>query len=184
MSVSTADEPASAPARSSAGGDQAPTPSALDLIRQMLGYEVALNRRVWDATATLSPEAFVAPVDYGHGSIRNHLVHLAMVDIGWLHGVRSGGERKAPPSLDDFPDRAAVAPLIERSLANVEAFAASLTDEEVASQPIPGLPLTMWQILLHVCNHGTDHRAQLLRLIHEAGGETFEQDLLFHLMPR
>lgn len=179
MSVSTAAEPAIDPA-----GAAAPPPSALDVIRQMLGYEVALNRRVWEATAALSPEAFVAPVDYGFGSIRDHLVHLAMVDIGWLHGVRNAGERKARPGADEFPDRAAVAPLVERSLAAVADFSASLTDEELASHPIPGLPLATWQILLHVCNHGTDHRAQLLRLINEAGGETFEQDLLFHLMPR
>lgn len=179
MSVSTAAEPAIDPA-----GAAAPPPSALDLIRQMLGYEVALNRRVWEATAALSPEAFAAPVDYGHGSIRNHLVHLAMVDIGWLHGLRSAGERKARPSVDEFPDRPAVAPLVERSLAAVEAYAADLTEAELGAHPIPGLPLATWQILLHVCNHGTDHRAQLLRLINEAGGETFEQDLLFHLMPK
>lgn len=158
-------------------------PPALDLIRMMLGYEAALNRRVWEATASLSPEAFDAPVAYGYGSIRNHLVHLAMVDIGWLHGLQNGGERKARPPVDDFPDRAAVAPLFERSLVAVEAFAAQLTEEDLGAQPIPGLPLATWQILLHVCNHGTDHRAQLLRLIGEAGGETFEQDVLFHLMP-
>ena len=177
MSAST-----SADAASTGAADGAAPPPALDVIRTMLRYEVALNRRVWDATAALSPEAFVAPVDYSHGSIRNHLVPLAMVDIGWLHGMKNDGVRKARPPVEDFPDRAAVAPLIERSLAAVEAFAAGLTEADVAAQPIPGMPLRTWQILLHVCNHGTDHRAQLLRLIHEAGGETFEQDLLFHLM--
>lgn len=180
MTATAAESPAEPPTESRAESPAAPP--ALDLIRLMLAYEAALNRRVWDATASLSSEAFVAPVDYGTGSIRDHLVHLSMVDIGWLHGLQSGGERKARPPVEDFPDRAAVAPLVERALAAVEAYAASLTDADLAAQPISGLPLATWQILLHVCNHGTDHRAQLLRLIHEAGGETFEQDVLFHLM--
>jgi uncharacterized damage-inducible protein DinB len=41
--------------------------------------------------------------------------------------------------------------------------------------------LFAWQVLLHVVNHGTDHRAQLLRLLNDLGGETTSQDYIFYV---
>ena len=38
-----------------------------------------------------------------------------------------------------------------------------------------------WQILLHMVNHGTDHRAQILARLHELGAPTTEQDLVLYL---
>lgn len=42
----------------------------------------------------------------------------------------------------------------------------------------------VWQILAHVVNHGTDHRAQVLRLLHDFGAPTFEQDFMNYLWTR
>jgi len=39
----------------------------------------------------------------------------------------------------------------------------------------------VWQVLLHVVNHGTDHRAQILRLLNDLGGYTEYQDYIFHV---
>ena len=41
--------------------------------------------------------------------------------------------------------------------------------------------LRLWQILLHVANHGTDHRAQLLRLLNDMGVQTKPQDYIFYV---
>jgi uncharacterized damage-inducible protein DinB len=35
-------------------------------------------------------------------------------------------------------------------------------------------------VLLHVANHGTDHRAQLLRLLNDLGVRTVAQDDIFY----
>lgn len=40
------------------------------------------------------------------------------------------------------------------------------------------------QMLLHVINHGTDHRAQLLKMLNEQGIETFPQDYIFFALGR
>jgi uncharacterized damage-inducible protein DinB len=40
-----------------------------------------------------------------------------------------------------------------------------------------------WEILLHVANHATDHRAQILAMLNQHFGiETPEQDMLFYLL--
>ncbi|MBK7915376.1 MAG: hypothetical protein IPJ94_03790 [Chloroflexi bacterium] len=36
-------------------------------------------------------------------------------------------------------------------------------------EPEEDKDLVVWQVLLHVANHGTDHRAQLLRLLNDLG---------------
>ena len=41
--------------------------------------------------------------------------------------------------------------------------------------------LILWQVLLHVANHGTDHRAQLLRLLNDLGVKTESQDYIFYV---
>lgn len=38
-----------------------------------------------------------------------------------------------------------------------------------------------WKILLHMVNHGADHRAQIMARLHELGAHTFEHDLILHL---
>ncbi|HBY98528.1 MAG TPA: hypothetical protein DEP84_32055 [Chloroflexi bacterium] len=39
----------------------------------------------------------------------------------------------------------------------------------------------LWQVLLHVANHSTDHRAQLLQLLNDLGAKTPSQDYIFYV---
>jgi uncharacterized damage-inducible protein DinB len=48
-------------------------------------------------------------------------------------------------------------------------------------EPEEDKELTVWQVLLHVANHATDHRAQLLRSLHDLGVETKSQDYIFYV---
>jgi uncharacterized damage-inducible protein DinB len=64
-------------------------------------------------------------------------------------------------------------------------YLAQLRDDMLFDKPIKepeeDKGLTVWQVLLHVVNHGTDHRAQLLRLIHDLGVKTTSQDFIFYI---
>jgi uncharacterized damage-inducible protein DinB len=42
----------------------------------------------------------------------------------------------------------------------------------------------VWQVLIHVVNHGTDHRAQILRILHDFGLKTTSQDFIFYVYDR
>ena len=63
----------------------------------------------------------------------------------------------------------------------MRAYLADLQDDMLFMQPLAGedKDLRVWQVLLHVVNHGTDHRAQLLRLLNDLGLETTSQDYIF-----
>ena len=67
--------------------------------------------------------------------------------------------------------------------AKMRDYLAKLTDDRTNSQPFLESekdPTYLWQILLHVANHGTDHRAQLLALLHQLGVKGFPQDYIMY----
>jgi uncharacterized damage-inducible protein DinB len=66
---------------------------------------------------------------------------------------------------------------------NMRNYLAELRDDMLFDKPLGGedKDLILWQVLLHVVNHGTDHRAQLLRLLHDLGVKTTSQDLIFYV---
>jgi len=64
-------------------------------------------------------------------------------------------------------------------------YLAELRDDMLFDNPIEepeeDKDLIVWQVLLHVVNHGTDHRAQLLRLLNDLGVKTSSQDYIFYV---
>jgi uncharacterized damage-inducible protein DinB len=67
----------------------------------------------------------------------------------------------------------------------MRAYLAGLRDSMLFDRPIKDpeedKDLIAWQVLLHVVNHGTDHRAQLLRILHDLGVKTTSQDYIFYV---
>jgi uncharacterized damage-inducible protein DinB len=53
--------------------------------------------------------------------------------------------------------------------------------EKPIKEPEEDKDLVVWQVLLHVANHGTDHRAQILRLLNDLGLRTESQDYIFYV---
>lgn len=155
-----------------------------DMIRHFLNYHLAENRALWDThIMALTPEQFTAPVDYSIGSVRNHVVHLMSVDDTWLCGLR-GVELPEPLEPTQFADRATIRVDWDRVEADMRAYLDGLTDDMLLDQPFePGEDetLTVWQVLLHLVNHGTDHRAQVLRILHDMGAKTVSQDYIFYV---
>ncbi len=67
----------------------------------------------------------------------------------------------------------------------MRAYLAELQDDMLFDKPIEepeeDKDLIVWQVLLHVANHGTDHRAQVLRLLNDLGVKTTYQDYIFYV---
>lgn len=152
--------------------------------RHFYDYHFAENRRIWDeAVATLSDEQFTRPAGYSIGSVRDQVVHLMSVDDTWFSGLRGD---QTPEFLvpADFVTREAVRAHWDGVEQKMRTYLASLRDEMLFEKPFPegeDQDLVVWQVLVHVVNHGTDHRAQLLRLINDLGGKTSSQDYIFYV---
>lgn len=156
----------------------------VNAFRHFYDYHFAMNRFIWDTyIADLSDEQFNQPSSYSLGSIRNHIVHMAQVDEGWFGDLR-GVNLSDSLNTQALDDRQGIRDYWDRVEQEMRDYLDTLQDHMLSQKPIPegeDQDLFLWQILLHVVNHGTDHRAQVLRLLHDVGITTTAQDYIFYI---
>jgi uncharacterized damage-inducible protein DinB len=155
-----------------------------DAFRHLYGYHFAENRAVWEHVAALSHEQFTRPVGYSHGSVRDQIVHLMSADDVWFSELRAA-EPAEPPPPTSGDDRTAIRAHWDALERRMRDYLTALRDDMLFDTPIQepeeDRALIVWQVLLHVVNHGTDHRAQLLRLLSDLGAKTVSQDYIFYV---
>ena len=157
-------------------------------VKTIFDYHYGMFDSVWACAAQLTISQFVQDNGYSLGSVRNHLVHCMNVDDRWLARLR---ETTLPDVLveTDFPDPESVRPLWDDVRERVLAYVTSLSREELEASIAVAMPgrysepqrSRRREVLLHMVNHGTDHRAQMLARLHELGAQTVEQDLVLYL---
>ena len=154
-----------------------------EAFRHFYDYHFGENRKIWYWFVTrLTPEQFAQPLGYSHGSIRDQILHLISCEDGWFSELR-GAEFPADLTATDFPDRESIRAHWDNVERKIRAYLAELRDDWLFEKPIKepedDKDLLVWQVLLHVANHGTDHRAQLLRYLSDLGVKTKSQDYIF-----
>jgi len=154
-----------------------------DAFRHFYDYHFSENRKVWNYVTSLSFEQFTQNVDYSHGSVRDQIVHLIDAEDMWFSELRGASPSEPLPPADS-DDREIIRTYWDNVEGNIRAYLAELRDEMLFDKPIrepeEDKDLIVWQVLLHVANHATDHRAQLLRVLHDLGVETIYQDYIFY----
>lgn len=158
-----------------------------DAFVTLYDYVFWADRRFFDRVMALSEEQYRQHIEFSQGAISEHLVHLIGVQHWWFHFLRTG-------ELDFFDDAVFDLPREElrEKQAEVEravrAYLDTLTPEELQRRVKPDFwdddraPITVWQALLQVANHSTDHRAQAMAMMHtQFGAPTMEQDFLDYL---
>lgn len=162
----------------------------LPVISTLYNYNYAVHSNVWDCIDHITDEQFVQDVNYSLGSIRNHYVHLINVDSRWMS--RMQGTPLPDRVLEsDFTTKALTRARWEQVASNMLQFVGTLREDDLDRVIDYDLPHRggwkhdpMWQILVHVVNHGSDHRAQILPILHGLGAPTLEQDLMIYLWGR
>ena len=151
--------------------------SSVEMIRKFIEYHYALSRRVWESIDQITEEQFVQNDAYSRGSIRNLMVHLANSDRRWLAGLKNQPD-VGNLKFEDYHNQDVARALFEQVAQDVTEYVDTLTDAELEENP-NGMPGSRWQALLHMVNHGTDHRSIVLERLHTLGAPTFDQDILW-----
>jgi uncharacterized damage-inducible protein DinB len=150
----------------------------VEAFRHFYQYHFAENRKIWDSfVVQLSDQQFNQEMEYSQGSVRDQIFHLIRVDGAWFNDPGAAALPNRPDPADT-PDRASIRAHWDEVERTMRSYLAGLQDEMLASKPLSGedQDLLLWQVLLHVVNHGTDHRAQLLRTLSDLGVRTGPQD--------
>lgn len=150
--------------------------------QDLYAYTFWMHRQVWDCIEELDDAQFTQDLDYSIGSLHEQCVHTLGVEYWWIHFLETGELDFV--NVDTLTDRPAVRGAWDDVEAKVTAYLANLTPEALARTVKPPFweahhaPVSVWQALIQVANHSTDHRAQILAGIHKLGGRTREQDYL------
>ncbi len=154
-----------------------------DMLRTMVEYHVMMNRKLWESVMMLTDEQYAQKIDYSNGSVQNHILHMVSVDNRWFARLRRV-ELPDRLTVDEYPDRAAIRAKWDEVEATIQTYVDALTDEQASATLTYRIGQraedteAAWRVLMHVVNHGTNHRAQLLRALYDFGAPTFEQDIM------
>jgi uncharacterized damage-inducible protein DinB len=154
----------------------------LDWIQTLWGYNYWAHHKLWNSIMTISESDFKKPVAYSVGSVHIQVVHVMWAEAVWY--ARLHDASRPTFTIEDYPTR----PSIREKWNDVEekwrVYLDNLTESELERQ-IEVVRFngehyihSVQEMLLHAVNHGTDHRGQILRLIHDYGGDTYAQDMI------
>jgi uncharacterized damage-inducible protein DinB len=157
---------------------------SVEALRSHLGYTAWASRALVEAAGRISHEELTRDFGSADKSILGTLVHIFGADRIWLARLR--GEPQ-PAYLTDADYSLAVLqnewPAIHEGW---HAWAAGLTDGDarrlVSYTDLRGNPWRqpLWQLVVHVVNHGTHHRGQVSGFLRAMGHKPPVLDLVYY----
>lgn len=142
-------------------------------IQSLYGYTWWANARILATAAPLSPEQF-ATAALGHINLRATLVHMIEAQEIWLSRWQ-GRSGQALEISSDSATLASIRAAWHQQEAQIAAYLATLSDADldrtisfVNRNGTTGT-FILWQMMVQVINHGTQHRSELAELLTQLG---------------
>ena len=150
-------------------------------------YSRWATQRILDAAEGIADGEFCAPYAPQFESLRSILVHTYGAEWIWRRRCEDGVSPAAMPAAEEF---AGFAALRTRWLAEVEdmrLYIDGLSDTQIDAtmsyRTTSGRDMRapLWQVLLHVVNHGTQHRAEAALILTAMGRSPGDVDLIVYV---
>ncbi|HTS27304.1 MAG TPA: DinB family protein [Bryobacteraceae bacterium] len=159
-------------------------PISAAALRTHIDYTVWASRKLVSAAAQLPPAELVRDFQTADRSVLDTLVHVYAADRLWLARF----EGQSPSSLISDDDRSMSVLQNEWPALHERwrEWGAALTDDRVlaplAYTDMSGRPWSqpLWQLVLHVVNHGTHHRGQVSGFLRSMGHRPPQVDLIYY----
>ncbi len=147
-----------------------------DEIRFLFAYDRWATRRVLTVLDGLDPAVWTRTHVVDERGLGGILVHHLGASQRWRIGLESQGNKEGPsPELEPLPTIDELRERWEAEWAAVDAWLPTITDDFVG-YVFGGVPV--WQMLVHVVNHGTQHRSEAAALLTAEGRSPGELDLI------
>ncbi|MHB1653813.1 MAG: DinB family protein [Desulfitobacteriaceae bacterium] len=141
-------------------------------IKELYDYNDWANQQLLDVVGKFEPEDFTRDLSSSFKSIRDTMVHILRAEELWLS--RWMGEKgRGLISPDDFPTHLSLIGPWNTFRDQIKNFLSSLSDEdlleEISYKNIKGIVYSteLWKQMLHVTNHSTHHRGQVVTMIRQ-----------------
>jgi len=154
-------------------------------IRDLYQYDAWVNGRLLDLAEQVPEDQTRIQLGGSFDSLHGTLAHILGAEIVWLSRWRGISPARTPGGAD-FTDLAAVRARWDEHDRELEVFLSELTEERLVaplrytntSGEVWEYPL--WQMLVHVVNHGTHHRSELADMLTRLGLTVPPTDLLVY----
>src|SRR6266508_6622313 len=151
-------------------------------ILTLFQYNAWSNAKILDAASNITQEQFLASVPFPHGSLQRTLVHALFSE--WVWRRRWEGIPQNPGwKPDDFPTFES----LRRRWADEETrrmnFVGNMTDDQLYNKfkyvSTEGYPheRVIWESMLHLVNHGTQHKTEAGAILTGLGRSPGDIDL-------
>jgi uncharacterized damage-inducible protein DinB len=155
-------------------------------IQLLYRYNSWANKRILDTAAKVNNEQFLAPDSYPHGGLRGTLTHVLFAE--WLWRNRwSGVSPTSGMKPEDFPTFNALHTRWQEEEKALQSFVEHVTDEKLNAvfqyKTLRGMAMenTLWHAMLHLVNHGTQHRGEAAAMLTGLGHSPGDIDLIVFL---
>jgi uncharacterized damage-inducible protein DinB len=145
-----------------------------DDVRFLLGYDEWATRRLLAVTEGLDPAVWTRTHVVDERGMGGILVHQLGALMRWRHRLARLEGELPRPERDPLPTRRELVHLFEVEWKRYDDWQVTWTDEMMA-YGLNGVPI--WQWLLHVVNHGTQHRSEAAALLTAEGRSPGDLDL-------
>jgi uncharacterized damage-inducible protein DinB len=149
-------------------------------LRLLFDYDRWASRRVLNTAESLDAAVWSGPPETPERGLGATLVHTLGAHQRWRHGWEGRTDRPYP-ERDPLPSPAALREQWEAEWVALDSYLAGLSDADLIA-PWNGWPL--WQPMLHVLNHGTQHRSESALLMTQSGESTGDLDLILFIDER
>lgn len=159
----------------------------LSTVRFLYDYHYWMNAQMLAACEALTPEQWDQPLGHSWGSVHGVLAHMLAAEIIWLARWQGETPRALPPA-EAVPTLADIRREWTRVEAELRAFLAGCDERRLqldftyTNTRGETLTVPFGPLLLHVANHGTHHRGELVGMLALLGAPHPEDDLLRYLI--
>lgn len=160
-------------------------------ILTLYDYNYWATHKILAASGRVSQEQFLAPGGQSFGSLRGTLVHALDAELGWRVLCQHQSTQSFEELQEDaFPTLAALEQRWGVEERAMRAYLAGLRDQDldgyVRYTTAEGLrrERVLWHCLVHVVNHGTQHRSEAAALLTGYGSSPEDLDFTVFLNER
>ena len=161
----------------------------LDAITRLYEYQREVNNHTLDVVGQISSEDLTSIIVEGQPSIRHTLVHIfdvIQINAAWWSARLTGEEAfDLKFRVEDYPDVSSLVHLWNTGDLELKAFISSLNSdsdlERIYQRDTPSgekKTRVLWEMMLHVINHGTQHRSEVAMMLTKLGHSPGDMEIL------
>ena len=152
-------------------------------------YNYWANKRILDTAAELAPGQLRQRTTFSYGDLRETLIHTLDAEYVWRMICQHDRIPVDSPEKEAFPTLAAIVSYWQNEEREMRAFLNSLADEDLENIVRYEIPdgvreRVLWHCLVHVVNHGTQHRSECAAMLTDFGKSPGDLDFTIFLNTR